>query len=371
MPATAGVGRAPPASDWGRRLRQLLQERWRQGLAFGLLITTVDLLRTYSVFLPQGLGAIGAVVAEALVYTVTVSMATFIAVQAVAATSLEGWRRWLAVLSALVAGNGASVLGIFAAGGVFTDGSVLTLMRTDLEFALRQVWIFTAAGLLLTAYYVARDREAAMTRAAQAAELERARAERSVLESRLKVMQARVEPDLLFEALTDVQRLYAERPEAADALLDDLIAYLRAALPQMRGGDSTLAREAALAESCLRVLPAGRGGRLVSRIRVPDDLANEPFPPMVLLPLVYGAAQAGGESVAIAADYVHDHAPAARERCVTVSAVAGAIPAAWTDAGLETVRATLRQYFGPMATLEVAHAGGSVEATARWLAAGG
>jgi hypothetical protein len=31
----------------------------------------------------------------------------------------------------------------------------------------------------------------------------------------------------------------------------------------------------------------------------------------------------------------------------------------------------LRQYFGPMATLEVAHAGGSVEATARWLAAGG
>ena len=108
MPAAAGVGRAPPAGDWGRRLRQLLHERWRQGLAFGLLITTVDLLRTYSVFLPQGLAALGAVVAETLVYTVTVSMATFLAVQAVAATSLEGGRRWLAVLSALVAGNGAS-----------------------------------------------------------------------------------------------------------------------------------------------------------------------------------------------------------------------------------------------------------------------
>jgi hypothetical protein len=119
------------------------------------------------------------------------------------------------------------------------------------------------------------------------------------------------------------------------------------------------------------VLPAGRDGRLVSHIRVPDDLANEPFPPMVLLPLVYGAAQAGGESVAIAAGYVHDHAPAARERRVTVSTVAGAVPDAWTDTGLESVRATLQQYFGPLATLEVAHAGGGVVATARWPAAGG
>ena len=74
--------------------------------------------------------------------------------------------------------------------------------------------------------------------------------------------------------------------------------------------------------------------------------------------------------MAIAAGYVDSHVPAARERRVTVSAVAGAIPAAWTDAGLESVRATLRQYFGPMATLEVAHAAGGVEATARWPAAG-
>src|SRR5438270_921655 len=53
----------------------------------------------------------------------------------------------------------------------------------------------------------------AMLRAAQ---FERARASRQVLESRLQAMQARVEPQFLFNTLALVEQLYESETKAAD-----------------------------------------------------------------------------------------------------------------------------------------------------------
>ena len=56
------------------------------------------------------------------------------------------------------------------------------------------------------------------------AELHRIRRSRLALESRLQAMQARVEPQFLFNTLAQVERLYEVDPALGARMLDDLIA---------------------------------------------------------------------------------------------------------------------------------------------------
>ena len=80
------------------------------------------------------------------------------------------------------------------------------------------------------------------------AEAERNQLEKNVLEARLQLMQAQVEPHFLFNTLANVQHLVETDAAAASRMLDSLIQYLRAALPQMREGTTTLGRELARLE---------------------------------------------------------------------------------------------------------------------------
>src|SRR2546421_670654 len=54
-------------------------------------------------------------------------------------------------------------------------------------------------------------------------------AERTVLEGDLRAMQARDDPDLLFDTLLAVDRAYARSTRSGEEALDDLIGFLRAA----------------------------------------------------------------------------------------------------------------------------------------------
>ena len=142
-------------------------------------------------------------------------------------------------------------------------------------------------------------RQAATRR--RTAEIARLEARRRTLESRLQAMQARVEPQFLFNTLAQVRQLYESDPALAGKMLDDLIAYLRAALPHLRESSSTLGKEAALARAYLDIVQVRLGERLAFDIEIPAALADARMPPMMLLPLidhalVYGLepSQAGG-----------------------------------------------------------------------------
>jgi LytS/YehU family sensor histidine kinase len=169
------------------------------------------------------------------------------------------------------------------------------------------------------------------------------------MESRLAVVPARVEPELLFAVLADVQRLYVRERTSGDRLLDDLIAYLRSALPEMRGGISTLGREIALMQTYLRILPAGRSGRLEASSSVAAGQADQAFPPMLLLMLAQAAAEAGARHVR-----VEDAVESAGDRCgVVVATDLAQPPPGWASATLEPLRGVVRHWFGPDATLTV------------------
>jgi len=83
------------------------------------------------------------------------------------------------------------------------------------------------------------------------AELERHRIESQIIEARLQVMQAQVEPHFLFNTLAHVQCLYQTDPARGRSMLDSFCGYLRAALPQMRGNRSMIGREVELARAYL------------------------------------------------------------------------------------------------------------------------
>ncbi len=75
-------------------------------------------------------------------------------------------------------------------------------------------------------------------------------------------MQAQVEPHFLFNTLASVQYLTETDPPQASRLLGHLLAYLRAALPQLRSASTTLGQEIDLAEAYLSILEMRMGHRL-------------------------------------------------------------------------------------------------------------
>jgi hypothetical protein len=117
------------------------------------------------------------------------------------------------------------------------------------------------------------------------AETERALTAKRMLESQLQAMQARVEPQFLFNTMAHVRRLYDTDTPLAQRMLDELIAYLRAAMPQMRDTTSTVRRELELVRAYLDILTLPLGERPHVLIEVHDPAGDGRMPPMMLLPL--------------------------------------------------------------------------------------
>ena len=162
-------------------------------------------------------------------------------------------------------------------------------------------------GVFVSLFWVLKYREARAAEALHKAEAERHLLSKHAVESELKLMQAQVEPHFLFNTLASVQFLTETDPPQASRMLGHLLAYLRAALPQLRRGSTTLGQEVELAEAYLNILRMRMGARLEFAIDVPEALRTHPFPPVLLISVVENAVthglepQAAGGRVTIAA----------------------------------------------------------------------
>jgi hypothetical protein len=149
-------------------------------------------------------------------------------------------------------------------------------------------------GGAATFVYVDRRRAHAAQATRHAAELRRAHSARRTLESRLQAMQARVEPQFLFNTLAQVRELYRADPGRGGRMLDNLIAYLRAAMPKMRDTSSTIGQELDLARAYLDIVKVRVGDRLSYVIDCASGMRDARFPPMLVLPLIDHAIARGG-----------------------------------------------------------------------------
>jgi hypothetical protein len=127
------------------------------------------------------------------------------------------------------------------------------------------------------------------------AELERSRTTAGLEEARLQTLQGRIDPALLLRSMSALGERYRHGRESAEQLLDALVAFLRLAMPGVRGGASTLRDELALLrahDELAALLDPGRARSVIDLATLPHAL---PFPPRLLLPLVerLRAAQPG------------------------------------------------------------------------------
>lgn len=135
---------------------------------------------------------------------------------------------------------------------------------------------------LAVIFFISRDR---MVRAEAAAAQEKARA----MQAQLQLLQAQIEPHMLFNTLANLQGMIAIDPEGAQKMLDQLIQYLRATLSSSRVDKTTLTQEFALLEAYLGLMSVRMGARLGFTLDLPHALRRASIPPMLLQPLVENA----------------------------------------------------------------------------------
>jgi LytS/YehU family sensor histidine kinase len=186
----------------------------------------------------------------------------------------------------------------------------------------------------------------------QAAELDRIRRSKLALGSRLQAMQARVEPQFLFNTLAQVERLYELDAKLAARMLDDLIAYLRAAMPLMRDTSSTVAQEFELARAYLDIVRVRLGERLAFTIQTPSGSNDIRMPPMMLLPLIDHAIVRGFTPPNVeGAISIRSEVDSGRLRLTITDSGAGFVPETGGE-GLTAIRERIAALYGDKGALQ-------------------
>jgi hypothetical protein len=252
------------------------------------------------------------------------------------------WLQYLAVavLGCVYKVTVDGVSGRFAeAAGLGTDDSW--------RFAV-SAWISALVALYLVWEREGRARHDAAARRLADVQQAQLRARRAIVDSQLRAVQARVDPQFFFDILDAIEAFYRHDVARAEALFDELIVFLRAALPHVDGASSMLARELEIAASCVRIasLMTGRECRL--DVDVPVDLMRLPFPAGVLLPLLQGALDAAPAAGAIVAEVRARLDSEGGCSSVVLLVAAPAAPAASVCA---SVRESLYALFGGSASL--------------------
>ncbi|NIP58237.1 MAG: histidine kinase, partial [Gemmatimonadetes bacterium] len=119
------------------------------------------------------------------------------------------------------------------------------------------------------------------------------RLRRELSDARLEALRAQLRPHFLFNTLNAVSELVHEDPEAADRMLAELGALLRASLVDDAGETVPLERELELLDAYLAIQRRRMGDRLRVRREVDPATLGLGVPPLLLQPLAENAVRHG------------------------------------------------------------------------------
>ena len=231
------------------------------------------------------------------------------------------------------------------------------VLPTESSHAASILLFSVLAGLSATWFFWNRGKLAFLQAQAEAEKARVAGIERQAMQAQLQMLQAQIEPHMLFNTLANLQGLIAADPPRAQLLLEQLIAWLRATLRSSRASETTLSEEFSLMEAYLGLMAIRMGERLAYRLDLPAALAGVQIAPMLLQPLLENAVRHGLE-------------PRIEGGRIDVSAIredAGLVltvrdtglglnaPASHgTGLGLANIRERLQALYGPGASLTLA-----------------
>ena len=168
------------------------------------------------------------------------------------------------------------------------------------------LWTYALVNVLaLVAIDGLRRRQQAASHLAAAQEQGRI-VRQQIASARLLAIQARVDPQFLFDMLAAVKGFYEHDAARAEQLLDELAAFLRAALPRLRSARSSLKVECGLVQAHVQLLRVAGAARIDLHLELRRDLATAVFPAGVLLPLLTGPTAAQRRFAIVARSFAID-----------------------------------------------------------------
>jgi hypothetical protein len=237
---------------------------------------------------------------------------------------------------------------------ILTAGRATILLEQGVVHGARTMHLygFTISLVMALLYFAhlrrSREHEEAAARLA-AAQMAQRHARRRTVEARLQEVQARIDPQILFEMLDTVRRLYERDAGLAERFLDELISFLRAALPRLRTASSSLIREVELAHAFVTLRALGGAAGLGMTIDLAPDAMHARFPPGVLLPLLDTAVASSAGPCRLSATHSSDG-------CRLVLT----LDAAPSDRSVARVQSLLSELYGTAGKLEIESATGAI-----------
>ncbi|MEP7101124.1 MAG: histidine kinase [Burkholderiales bacterium] len=218
---------------------------------------------------------------------------------------------------------------------------------------------FSAAivGSLFALGALYRERDAQARSEALRFALERETLQRQAADARLHLMTAQIEPHFLLNTLANVQQLVESGSPQAAPVFRSLIAYLRAAMPQLHQKGATLGDEERLVRAYLELMLMRMPDRLAFTVDVDPALRALAFPQMGLLTLVENAIRHGidpgcdGGRIEVGARY--DSARGELLLWVADTGV-GLSEGTGSGMGLRNLQERLLVFFGPGANVTLA-----------------
>lgn len=187
-----------------------------------------------------------------------------------------------------------AVLGI-SGGSFFIGSSPFLLFRESSNILAVTSFAALVFGIVVSYYFYSRYKLDQAERGLRDENLRREENERRLVEMRLRLLQAQIEPHFLFNTLANVISLIDGDPEKAKMMLEAFTCYLRASLQRTRELQTTLDEELRLVDAYLSIQAVRMGGRLAYTIDCETGLGHLPLPPLLVQPLVENAVKHGLE----------------------------------------------------------------------------
>jgi signal transduction histidine kinase len=277
------------------------------------------------------------------------------------ATLQRGVLGWVWLLPCVVVGALAGYVGGLALGNLLSGASMRHVWDEDATGAWQTVGFTLLMSLVGALFYVWQFRLHLL-------QLEQAHAARQAAEARLALLQSQLEPHMLFNTLAHLRVLIRLDPHEAQAMLDQLIAFLRATLQASRAAEHALSDEFDRLADYLALMRRRMGERLQVSLNLPDALTVLTIPPLLLQPLVENAIKHGlephldGGRLSVSARRDGNRLCLEVVDTGTGMSATSELPAVGTGFGLAQVRERLAQRYGGAASfhLEPRPGGGSI-----------
>ncbi len=242
---------------------------------------------------------------------------------------------------------------LITTGSPFNSFGEILVTRLLGNVAMLAVGLGMCVGAILTVAFAHwRNKEMEELRSRLTAEADAERLARQLSEAQLRLLQAQIEPHFLFNTLGAVQQLAEDGAPRAANLTASLIQFLRSSLAQLRNGVVTLGQDFTLVEAYLRIMQARLGSRLRYELLLPQELAGQAIPSMMLLTLVENAIKHGIEPALRGGSITVSASVAGGQLCLQVRDTGvGLPPILEGGVGLANIRERLQLGFGERAGL--------------------